>query len=357
MLHQFIFKSVNWIFMFRNNLNFTKNRKAFTLVELLVVIAIIGVLVGLLLPAVQAAREAARRMSCSNNMKQLGLALHNYHDAHKKFPYSAMGSGSVVNTDASTAKPAVGMTRNHRGWPMLLPYIEQSALYESFNFSMATGGYQRSPNTIVGPKPGESGNANDIAVSTIVTSFLCPSDANPVSYATTSVAEYSISPGTTTREGAFTNYDFSVDGKDATDYRWKSKDASQRRMFGLDDSSQMRDITDGTSNTIAVCETLRNTINGVSNTWGYAKWVGHGVDVGWSYGINYGQCCSWTSPPFQYVPIASRLGNWGTAGSLHTGGAQFTFADGSVHFLTDSIDLVTLNRLAVIGDGQIIPAY
>lgn len=343
--------------MSRNYLYFTKNRKAFTLVELLVVIAIIGVLVGLLLPAVQSAREAARRMSCSNNMKQVGLALHNYHDAHKKFPYSVTGSGSIINTESTSAKPAIGMTRNHRGWAMLLPYIEQAALYESIDFSMATGGYQRSPNTIVGPKPGEPGNANDIAVSTVVTSFLCPSDPNPTNYSNTTINEYSISNGTTTREGAFTNYEFSTERNADTAYRWKTLPVDQRRMFGFNDSSQMRDILDGTSNTVAVCETLRNTIDGVSNTWGYSKWVGNGVDVSSIYGINTTECCAWQSPPYQYTPIASRLGEWGSAGSLHTGGAQFTFGDGSVHFLSESIAPLVLTRLAIIGDGQVVPEY
>src|SRR6056297_3670109 len=120
------------------------SRTGFTLVELLVVIAIIGVLVGLLLPAVQAAREAARRMSCSNNMKQLGLALHNYHDTHNEFPYSVALSGSI---ESGSAAPGPN-TRNHRGWLLILPFIEQQNLQEQLDLRLATGAYTRGANAV-----------------------------------------------------------------------------------------------------------------------------------------------------------------------------------------------------------------
>ncbi|TWU20702.1 Type II secretion system protein G precursor [Novipirellula galeiformis] len=324
-----------------------RSKTGFTLVELLVVIAIIGVLVGLLLPAVQAAREAARRMSCSNNMKQLGLALHNYHDTHQKFPPSGVASGSMTG---GTAKPALGQTRNHRGWTMLLPFIEQAALYESFDFSVASSGcvYGGGGNTIDGPKPGEAGNANDIAVSTSVPAFLCPSDPNPTHY-TAGHSAYSISDGTTTRQGAFTNYDFSVNYFYSSTGKWSDLSLSTRSMFGMNDQSRMRDVLDGTSNSIAIAETLRNTRNGESATWGYNKWVGHGVSVSY-FGINHKTDASTPLLPY-------RLATYMTSGSLHPGGAQYTFGDGSVHFLTDSIDIVTLRRLDYIADGQVVPEY
>lgn len=323
------------------------SRTGFTLVELLVVIAIIGVLVGLLLPAVQAAREAARRMSCSNNMKQLGLALHNYHDTHQKFPPSVSASGSI---SSGTAIAGPLKARNHRGWTMLLPFIEQAALYEAFNSSLAASGciYNANTNTISGPEPGAAGNANDVVVSTVVPAFLCPSDPNPTSTASTHAA-YRISSATTL-QGAYTNYDFSTERTSSTRNVWSGTTQSTRRMFGFDDQSRMRDILDGTSNSIAIAETIRNVWDGVAPTWGYAKWVGNGVDPAYAMGINYLRYS--TNPLVPY-----RLGTWMTTGSLHTGGAQFTFGDASVHFLTDSIDLVTLQRLTYIADGLVVPEY
>lgn len=330
------------------------SRYGFTLVELLVVIAIIGVLVGLLLPAVQAAREAARRMSCSNNLKQIGLALHNYHDTFNQFPYSVMNSGSITS---GSAQPAPGQVRNHRGWLLVLPFIEQQNLQEQLNLSLATGAYTRDSNSIDGPLPGEPGNPNDLVVSTPVETFLCPSDANPTNYTSTGSANYSISPGTTTLRGAFTNYDFSVRRTSSWDRNWEEHNFVERRLFGQNDSSKFRDIVDGTSNTVAVCETLRATRNGVSQTWGYAKWVGHGVDLTYSRGINFHLCCSWDSPPFERSWRPSQLGDWSTAGSLHPGGAQVTFADGSVHFISETTDLAVLRQLAYIGDGQPLGEY
>lgn len=331
-------------------------RRAFTLVELLVVIAIIGVMVGLLLPAVQAAREAARRMSCSNNMKQVGLALHNYHDTHQKFPYSVGWSGSI---ESGNAIPGSGKIRNHRGWLMVLPYIEQQALYDMADLALATGSYVRSgtAGSISGPLPGEPGNPNDVVVSTPVQTFLCPSDPNPTNYSTITAANYSISPGTTTREGAFTNYDFSVRRTSNSSNTFRTEDMLTRRMFGLNDSSKFSDITDGTSNAIAVCETLRGVHDGVPQTWGYSKWVGHGVDPAYNLGINDLLCCAWDSPPFNRPRTPSKLSAWSTSGSMHPGGAQFTLGDGSVRFISDAIELLTLQKLAYISDGQVLGEF
>ena len=124
-------------------------------------------------------------------------------------------------------------------------------------------------------------------------------------------------------------------------------------MFGQNTSPKFRDLGDGSSNTVAVCETLRETWNGRSGTWGYAHWVGHGVDLSYPRGMNFNVCCSWDSPPFQRAgAYAGRLGDWSTAGSLHPGGAQFTLGDGSVRFISETTDQLVLNRLAYIADGQ-----
>src|SRR5687767_3747517 len=139
-------------------------RQAFTLVELLVVIAIIGVLVGLLLPAVQAAREAARRMQCSNNAKQLGLAFQTYHAATKCFPinYAKRGQAPFPNTGP-------GIANSGRSWmQMILPYIEQSNLYNTIDFTVGLQPKSSAPTTPVG--------RNRIAAQTVVPTFLCPSD-------------------------------------------------------------------------------------------------------------------------------------------------------------------------------------
>ncbi|WP_442508841.1 DUF1559 domain-containing protein [Novipirellula sp. SH528] len=337
-------------------MQFPQRRLAFTLVELLVVIAIIGVLVGLLLPAVQAAREAARRMSCSNNMKQIGLGLHNYHSAFNKFPYSAGKAGSITS---GTAIPGQTNVRNHRGWMGVLPYIEQQNLYEQIDTSMSTGSYVRDSgqSTLSGPKPGEFGNTNDVAISTAVESFLCPSDPNPTHYATTSSTSYSISPGTTTLEGAFTNYEFSIRRISSSASKWSQEDQLTRRMFGMDDSSRMRDLIDGSSNTVAVCETLRGVHDGVPQTWGYTKWVGNGVDLAYSLGINNLLCCAWDTVPFNRTRQASRLSAWSTSGSVHPGGAQFTMADGSVRFISESTEISILQHLAYIADGEVIEEF
>src|SRR3954468_859489 len=137
-----------------------RHRSAFTLIELLVVIAIIAVLISLLLPAVQSAREAARRSQCVNNMKQLGLAMHNYHDTVGTFPIGAMGVRSLASGGRYPDGTAVGSAR--RTWvPMLLPYIEQGTMANAYNFSI---------------------NFNDVRNTTVelsvVSVFSCPTDPN-----------------------------------------------------------------------------------------------------------------------------------------------------------------------------------
>ena len=191
----------------------------FTLVELLVVIAIIGILVGLLLPAVQAAREAARRMQCSNNMKQLGIALHNYHDTYQKFP----ASGGV------TLRNAAGVAEGWNSWSgiaSILPFIEQDPLYNQINFN-----YDFNTNLAA------AGVAhNSVVRRTRIDSLLCPSDPG-------SGVEY-------TADMAPSSYCFSH-GPAAS---WDVGNGSEPGVFDKNFFCSFRDILDGTSNTIAMSE-------------------------------------------------------------------------------------------------------
>lgn len=316
-------------------------RKGFTLIELLVVIAIIAILIALLLPAVQQAREAARRSTCKNNLKQLGLALHNYNETHKVLPYSVSHSGSCSGGSASTAGT---VTLNHRGWLLLLPFLEQSNLYNKFNSSVASGSYNPSGGTIVAP--GAAGNPNDEVVSTIVKAFHCPSDSTPEVYTTTSSPHYSISPGNSTLQGVFTNYDFSTNSEYSTCTNWGSLGITSRPMFGFNGCAKFRDVTDGMSNTVAVVETTRYVANGEGTAWGFAKWVGNGTNFA---GANIN---TWyATGPVGY------LASWGYSGSLHTGGCHVLLGDGAVRFVSENIDATTRVYLSYIGDGKVLPEF
>jgi prepilin-type N-terminal cleavage/methylation domain-containing protein/prepilin-type processing-associated H-X9-DG protein len=315
-------------------------RAAFTLVELLVVIAIIGILIALLLPAVQAAREAARRSACTNNLKQLGLALHNYHDTTRVFPPS-----SINKTFLNKAAPTKGTLLNHNGWALILPYIEQGPLYNRFDFKQPTGP--------CGPGGGASGlltvpAQNQEAAAEIVPGYLCPSDDGKTTF-TVGDTYY----GQATTEAVLTNYGFSTDarGSDWSDTRqdyWKFIGKDARRMFGNNSKCTFRDITDGTSNAVAIIETTRQQYNGSGYGWAYVGWVNNGIDLTVAgYPPN-----QWYNPAYPAVPgQPGRLGEWGTSGSLHPGGLNVCLADGSVRFIDQATDPVILRNLSLIGDG------
>ncbi len=339
------------------------SRRGFTLIELLVVIAIIAILVALLLPAVQQAREAARRSSCKNNLKQIGLALHNYHDTHNVLPYSTSADGAVTSNNSANTANSTGFTLNHRGWLGLLPYLEQPALFDRFDSAFPTGSYVRSgsgttPSPLVQPAATIASSGNAEVVSTLVSTLLCPSDNGRNRYQGGS-AHYAVYPGAAAagHEGAKTNYDFSVGRYSSSTTAWSAWGLTTRRMFGVYSACKFRDISDGTSNTVMVAETTLDVKNGVGQTWGYSKWVGNGVDLAASAGINdFSVCCSWTTPPNQNHS-QTQLKDWGLVGSLHQGGAQAVLADGSVRFLSENIDASTRVNLAYLGDGQVIGEF
>ena len=308
-------------------------KRGFTLIKLLVVIAIIAILIALLLPAVQQAREAARRSQCKNNVKQLGLALHNYHDT-----FSVMPPGHI----GRCTSPML----NGTGLTQLLPYLDQSALYNRYNFSETATTYTNMGGTPSALDPTVSGNAD--VVKTKITAFLCPSDSAP-EWIPQTTAHYGISSTNTGTGGAKTNYDFATNNGYNRCTNWTMEAQTSRHIFGDNSHCRIEDIKDGTSNTIAMGETTRYFYNGGANAWGYRGHVMVGINL-ISYPINnftYGA---------NNLP-QGRLGSWGYSGSLHTGGAHFLFGDGSVHFLSESIDTTLRQNLVKIADGNIIGQF
>jgi prepilin-type N-terminal cleavage/methylation domain-containing protein len=316
---------------------------AFTLIELLVVIAIIAILIALLLPAVQQAREAARRTQCKNNLKQIGLALHNYHDAFGLFPYSVSAAG--------TDQP-IPLVKNASGWVLLLPYIDQAPLYNTINHMAAMGRYM-GPSWAVNPSPLAMGGptpANAQAAATKLVVLLCPTDSGRQFYPGHD-GWYGCETGVVSYKST---YAFSTSAGYGTP-RWNDLSQYTRCMFGPDGNTTIRDISDGTSNTVAITETTLNVGDGVTGSWGCMQHVGGGVDFATLNGqrrINDWQCCGWTTPPWTYTYPAGTLGEWGTPGSMHTGGCHVTLADGSVRFISENIDAVTRTRLGQIADGN-----
>lgn len=294
----------------------------FTLVELLVVIAIIGILVGLLLPAVQAAREAARRMSCQNNLKQLGLALHNYHDTNGRFP---TGADSI----------------NCLSWRVrLLPFIEQTNLYQQFNFN--AGIWNGGPNR-------EGPNKLVHALNKIST-FSCPSVPNNLA----SNGSSTLVDGRKT----FTSDYHGVAGPKGTNpsgaaYGFLATPAGQggfatQGILGRDTKFRIGDITDGTSNTLAIGEVSVKLSNGTILESDGADWV-RGMGLG---GTGNGMASCRNVQNAINTPY-NGIYNDISFGSQHTGGAQFVMGDGSVRFISTSIDLIIYKSTASRDGGEV----
>ncbi len=220
-------------------------RRAFTLIELLVVIAIIAILIALLLPAVQQAREAARRSQCKNNLKQLGLALHNYHETHKVLPYATMGDTSVNAGTASVAAGSVILTANPtfqatniKGWVLVLPFVERDALYKKCNFNGTFGNYNNNAGAsgvcpaATGGEPNTNGNAD--VVSQSLDSMVCPSDAGDKFYKGGTI-NYTISTAAQAagKFGAKTSYDFVAPRYSTSVNQWLAYSDTTRRFFGV----------------------------------------------------------------------------------------------------------------------------
>jgi prepilin-type N-terminal cleavage/methylation domain-containing protein/prepilin-type processing-associated H-X9-DG protein len=328
----------------------SRPRNGFTLVELLVVIAIIGILIALLLPAVQAAREAARRSQCSNNLKQLALAIHNYESTYKKFPPAGRGYGWCTG---------VGDVQiyNSNGLVELLPYMEQQNIYERFNHKEA---FASQPSYLKNTAPGAAPvgdpatNGNAAVASTLIATLSCPSD--PTTAMDRTLAGSAYGPTTaSTPFGVATNYDFVTSYRDFyTCNYWKGAGVDQR-MFGENSITTPGTALDGLSNTFAFGETTKYHRNGRAFAWAYRTWVMTGIDPAHPTqpGINLWSTPSWPSPPD--VPVKGQIRTWwSAAGSLHPGGCQFAMGDGSVRFVQQTTSATVLTRVSRMRDG--IPA-
>lgn len=305
------------------------HRSAFTLVELLVVIAIIGILVSLLLPAVQSAREAARRMQCSNNLKQIGIALHNYHDTFKHFP-----PGNIVRIN--------GQTLSGDGWTWharILPFLEQGPLYDRFSNITGTDIDQWDD-------PRQLLAARD----TRLTVFQCPSHPNP---APTNAAKNGVQ--LSTYNGVCGNTTFNNDQQDEpTDVGYRGNG-----IFYLNSNTTIADVVDGTTNTLIVAE-VQDELRGAPN-----RMPGSDRRYNFSRGGDGNpptDCSEYMVGMEADDPInantrdaAGLFNDDGEyAGSYHPGGAQFTLTDGSVRFISQTINMTTYRGLSTRANGEVI---
>jgi prepilin-type N-terminal cleavage/methylation domain-containing protein/prepilin-type processing-associated H-X9-DG protein len=346
---------------------FRADRRGFTLIELLVVIAIIAVLIALLLPAVQAAREAARRSQCVNNLKQIGLAMHNYHSSTNTFPLVAAILPNAIGNSSTWS--------NWSAQAMLNAYMEQTPVYNACNFNWAPEW---------GGTPGYA--TNSTAYLTKINSYLCPSDPNAGKNGFNN--SYAASEGTTT-----IGYPQNNGGANG------SPGGISAGVFGYQVNYAISDITDGTSNTIAFSEwtvnnalgrppgratmatltatgypdvssvanavtLVQNDINACSAAWRSGV-QGNGPGITWATGAMGYTLFNTVVPPNgggQLPWQACRNGccaqsqhaDYNVASSYHSGGINVLMADGSCKFIKNSIGMLTWWSLGTRANGEVL---
>lgn len=349
-------------------------QKAFTLVELLVVIAIIGILVGLLLPAVQAAREAARRMQCSNNLKQLGLACHMHHDTYKKFPYGMLRDDSRFGHPNLGDAPVNGLPAQRRRYALfhqILPFIEQAPLFDRWDqmnfdrntFHLVTGtGTQW-------PVDGSS------FMGQVVSTMLCPSNPGGRHNENVPGATGSGASGVHSRGDYFGSAGtYGYPGYHATlPSLWnpfgpgtanpspatagRSHSGRGDGMFNRNVRYGMGDVPDGTSNTLLLGE--RAYFDPVFDThpstrirnWGWVWFGAEGnVFLGTSVPINFRIPAGTNMASIDPLIYNNRIN---AHGSMHTGGTQIALTDGSVRFLSQSISPITFRAMGTRAGGEV----
>ena len=301
--------------------------RGFTLIELLVVIAIIAVLIALLLPAVQQAREAARRTQCRNNLKQIGLALHNYHDVHQVLP-----SGWIAVQDGQPA-PHDGLSGF--GWAtMILPYLEQQNLYDALDLNLAVNDHDNEP-----------------LIRQRLAAYSCPSDPQPETW-WIHEADHSNDHDAviamqddhdSLAELATANYVGVFGTNDLHVCEEIDGECSSDGAFHHNSNTRFRDFIDGLSNTTIVGE--RRTLPGLE--W-YSTWSGMVPEGEEAFSRILGSTDHTPNHPDLHLDDFS---------SHHVGGAQFVLGDGSVHFISDSIDHTVYQSLATIKGGEVVGEF
>jgi prepilin-type N-terminal cleavage/methylation domain-containing protein/prepilin-type processing-associated H-X9-DG protein len=327
------------------------SKRGFTLIELLVVIAIIAILIALLVPAVQKVREAAARLQCSNNLKQLALATHSFHDVDKKFPYGILRNDGAFPPDEPSLLNTPQGNRRYALMHQILPYIEQGPLWSKWDHFTYSNN-ERFPATPAGVQfaPGSFSN-------TIVPAMVCPSNqpGSPLSAPVSGVAgkyfitSYYGNAGTrsyprnnATRPSLIT---YQGDG-----------------MFYRNKRYKMTSVSDGTSNTLLLGERhffdpvfdSAPAINDRIADWGWV-WFGGEADahLGASVPINFRLPANFNTLPAgtQQILFEDRINAYGSG---HTGGANFAFGDGTVRFLRDSISQSVLLAAATRVGGEAV---
>jgi len=355
-------------------LNLKRLQKGFTLIELLVVIAIIAVLVALLLPAVQQARESARRAQCKSNLKQIGIGLHNYIETNGIMP-----PGSINRGRSQSFAQWNGRVLNHTGWLMLLPYLDQQGLYESFDLNCATNGWVHSSCTpcavACGWGPGNP-NYDKGLHSKKLQVLLCPSDDGADRFANHTDSQHWLATN-----HAHTNYLF-VGGSHWAGWDWPliysnytdstaqvamsngtNPSVRGKGISGVNGAARLSEITDGTSNTLAVTESAirnRTDTNARAGIWAADRHQGTWVMTHpvWNdpqhinnYRYHINGPLNLTGKTGSGTPDDPRFHECVTS-SVHSGGAHAVKADGSVVFLNETMNHTIFALLGRISDGE-----